>query len=87
MFADGVTTLICLELRTLSLLWTFIETIWFSNKYFIMAELLELVFEQLSRVWDFIGTFFMMFWTYQQRGTIYKYDIGGLLQWQKEEIN
>jgi serine/threonine protein kinase len=87
MFADGVTTFICLELRTLSLLWTFIETIWFSNKYFIMAELLQSVFEQLSKVWDFIGNFFMMFWTYLQRGTIYKYDIGGLLQWQKEEIS
>jgi serine/threonine protein kinase len=52
-----------------------------------MAKLLQLVFEQLSRIWDFIGTFFIMFWTYQQRGTIHKYDIGGLLQWQKEEIS
>ena len=52
-----------------------------------MAKLLQLVFKQLSRFWDFIGTFFMMYWTYWQRGTIYKYDIGGLLQWQKEEIS
>ena len=51
-----------------------------------MAKLLQLFFEQLSRFWDFIGTCFMMFWTYRQRGSIYKYDIGGLLQWQKEEI-
>ena len=63
-----------------------IETIWFSSKYFIIAKLLQLFLEQLSRIWDFIGTCFMMFWTCLQRGTIHKYDVGGLLQWQKEEI-
>jgi len=52
-----------------------------------MVKTLQLVFKQLTRFWDFIGTCFMVFWTYRQRGTIDKYDIGGLLQWQKEEIN
>jgi hypothetical protein len=28
-----------------------------------------------------------MFWTCWQRRTIHKYDVGGLLQWQKEEIH
>ena len=51
-----------------------------------MAKLSQLVFEQLSRFWDFIGTCFMMFWTCWQRTTIYKYDIGGSLRWLKEEI-
>ena len=56
----------------------------FSPKYFIMAKLLQLFFEQLSRFWDFIGTCFVMFWTYGQRGTTYIHD--GLLQWHKEEV-
>jgi hypothetical protein len=80
MFADGVTTSKFGHLLA-------IETIWFFSKYFIMVKLLHLFFEQLSRFWDFIGNYFIMFWTYWQRGTIYKYDVGGLLQWQKEEIH
>ena len=51
-----------------------------------MAKLLQLFFEQLSRFWDFIGTCFMMFWTCHQRRVVYRCDVGGLLQWQKEEI-
>jgi serine/threonine protein kinase len=52
-----------------------------------MATFLQMFFKQLSRLWHYIGTCFMMFWTYyRQRGTICEYDIGGLLQWQKEEI-
>ena len=88
MFADGVTS--CYMLGTthtpsLDICWRS-RQFGFLAKYFIMAKLLQLFFEQLSRFWDFIGTCFMMFWTYRQRGTTYKYDIGGLLQWQKEEI-
>ena len=52
-----------------------------------MAKLLQSFLLLLSRLWDFIGTCFMMFWTYWQRGTIYKFDVGGLLQWEKEEIS
>jgi serine/threonine protein kinase len=52
-----------------------------------MAKLLDLFLEQLSRFWDFIGPWFMMFWTCRQRGTNHEYDVGGLLQWQKEEIH
>ena len=63
-----------------------IERIWFPSKYFIMAKLLQLFFEQLSRFWDFISTCFMMFWTCRQRKTIYIHNIGGSLHWQKEEI-
>jgi serine/threonine protein kinase len=51
-----------------------------------MATLLQMFFKELSRLWDFFGTCFMMFWTYRQGETIYEYDIGGSLQWQKEEI-
>jgi hypothetical protein len=51
-----------------------------------LSKLLQLFFEQPSRFWDFIGTCFMMYWIYRQRGTIYNYDIGGSLQWKKEEI-
>ena len=57
-----------------------VGTIWFSSKYFVMVTLLQMFFEKLSRFWDFIGTCFMMFWTHWQRGYIYKYDIGDLLQ-------
>ena len=52
-----------------------------------MAKPLRLFFEQLSRFWDFIGPCFMMFGTYQPRGINSKYDIGGSLQWQKEELS
>jgi serine/threonine protein kinase len=87
--ADGVIIFTCLEICRLPYFGHFlaIETIWFSNKYFIMAKLFDLFLEQLSRFWDFIGPWFMMFWTCWQRGSIHKYDVGGLLQWQKEEIH
>jgi len=51
-----------------------------------MAKLLQMFLEQLSRFWEVVGTIFVMFWTYRQGGNIHKYDIGGSLQWQKEEI-
>jgi serine/threonine protein kinase len=64
-----------------------IETIWISSTYFIRAKLLQSFLLLLSGFWDIIGTCFMMFRTYWQRGTTYKFDVGGLLQWQKEEIS
>ena len=51
-----------------------------------MATLLQMFFKELSKLWNFIGTCFMMFWTYWQGGANHKYDIGGSLQWHKEEI-